>query len=213
MQHRSVVLISHANLLSSAHRHKRTEQATGIHPSNMHAEQFLWPDTACRPALRCVWMIVCSEAKSKRRRWWRAGPPLVSRGRAGRLRGAARPCTSSSARLAPSWPLQRTTHCPPPVVTPPREAGGGARPAADRRTSKIRDDTRRRTRRYVTVFPYWTNYKGLFSREIRPPPWRHTGKSFTAIWMGFKIGYFPNIYSDFCTFSCFSLDTEDQIFQ
>ena len=30
---------------------------------------------------------------------------------------------------------------------------------------------------------------------------------------GFKICYFPNIYSDFCTFSCFSLGTEDQIFQ
>ena len=30
---------------------------------------------------------------------------------------------------------------------------------------------------------------------------------------GFKIGYLPNIYVDFCTFSCFSLDTEDQIFQ
>ena len=30
---------------------------------------------------------------------------------------------------------------------------------------------------------------------------------------GFNIGYFPNIYGDFCTFSCFSLDTEDQIFQ
>ena len=28
-------------------------------------------------------------------------------------------------------------------------------------------------------------YKGLFSREIGPPPWRHTGKSFTAPWMGF----------------------------
>ena len=30
---------------------------------------------------------------------------------------------------------------------------------------------------------------------------------------GFKIGHFPNIYGDFCTFSCFSRDTEDQIFQ
>ena len=30
---------------------------------------------------------------------------------------------------------------------------------------------------------------------------------------GFKIGYFPNNYGNFCTFSCFSLDTEDQIFQ
>ena len=30
---------------------------------------------------------------------------------------------------------------------------------------------------------------------------------------GFKIGYSPNIYGDFCTFSCFSLDTEDQILQ
>ena len=30
---------------------------------------------------------------------------------------------------------------------------------------------------------------------------------------GFKIRYFPIIYGDFCTFSCFSLDTEDQIFQ
>ena len=30
---------------------------------------------------------------------------------------------------------------------------------------------------------------------------------------GFKIGYFPNIYGDFCTLSCFSLDTEDQMFQ
>ena len=30
---------------------------------------------------------------------------------------------------------------------------------------------------------------------------------------GFKIGYFPNIYGDFCTFSCFSLETEDQIFR
>ena len=30
---------------------------------------------------------------------------------------------------------------------------------------------------------------------------------------GFKIRYFPNIYGDFCTFSYFSLDTEDQIFQ
>ena len=29
---------------------------------------------------------------------------------------------------------------------------------------------------------------------------------------GFKIGYFPNIYGDFCTFSRFSLHTEDQIF-
>ena len=29
---------------------------------------------------------------------------------------------------------------------------------------------------------------------------------------GFKIGCFPNIYDDFCTFSCFSLDTEDRIF-
>ena len=28
---------------------------------------------------------------------------------------------------------------------------------------------------------------------------------------GFKIGCFPNIYVDFYTFSCFSLDTEDQI--
>ena len=28
-------------------------------------------------------------------------------------------------------------------------------------------------------------YKGLFSRGIGPPPWRHTGKSFTALWMGF----------------------------
>ena len=28
-------------------------------------------------------------------------------------------------------------------------------------------------------------YIGLFSREIGPPPWRHTGKSFTALWMGF----------------------------
>ena len=28
----------------------------------------------------------------------------------------------------------------------------------------------------------------------------------------FKIGYFSSIYGDFCTFSCFSLDTEDQIF-
>ena len=25
--------------------------------------------------------------------------------------------------------------------------------------------------------------------------------------------YYPNIYGDFCTFNCFSLDTEDQIFQ
>ena len=30
---------------------------------------------------------------------------------------------------------------------------------------------------------------------------------------GFKIGNFPNIYGDFCTSSCVSLDTEDQIFQ
>ena len=30
---------------------------------------------------------------------------------------------------------------------------------------------------------------------------------------GYKIRYFPNIYGAFCTFSCFSLDTEDQIFQ
>ena len=28
-----------------------------------------------------------------------------------------------------------------------------------------------------------------------------------------KIAYFPKIYGDFCTFSCFSLDTEDQIFR
>ena len=30
---------------------------------------------------------------------------------------------------------------------------------------------------------------------------------------GFKIGYFPNIYGDLCTLSCFSLVTEDRIFQ
>ena len=30
---------------------------------------------------------------------------------------------------------------------------------------------------------------------------------------GFKIGCFQNIYGDFCTFSCFSLDTDDRIFQ
>ena len=30
---------------------------------------------------------------------------------------------------------------------------------------------------------------------------------------GFKIGCFPNIYGDFYTFSCFSLDTEDLIFR
>ena len=30
---------------------------------------------------------------------------------------------------------------------------------------------------------------------------------------GFKVGYFPKIYGDFCTFSCFSLDTEGQIFR
>ena len=56
-------------------------------------------------------------------------------------------------------------------------------------------------------------YKGLLSREIGPPPWRHTGKSFTATEWGFKIGYFPNIYGDFCTFSCLLLDTGDLIFQ
>ena len=29
---------------------------------------------------------------------------------------------------------------------------------------------------------------------------------------GFMIGYFPNIYDDFCKFSCFSLDNEDRNF-
>ena len=45
-------------------------------------------------------------------------------------------------------------------------------------------------RRYVTQ-----------GSPLRPSEW------------GFKIGCFPNIYCDFCTFSCFSPDTEDRIFQ
>ena len=45
-------------------------------------------------------------------------------------------------------------------------------------------------RRYVTQ-----------GNPLRPSEW------------GFQMGCFPNIYDDFCTFSCFSLDTEDRIFQ
>ena len=40
-------------------------------------------------------------------------------------------------------------------------------------------------RRRTSPLPRLLYFKGLFSRKIEPPPWGHTGKSFTAIWMGF----------------------------
>ena len=48
-----------------------------------------------------------------------------------------------------------------------------------RSSSSIRGETAR------GIVPRLLYYKGLFSREIGPPPWRYTGKSFTALWMGF----------------------------
>ena len=56
-------------------------------------------------------------------------------------------------------------------------------------TNKVCSAGKSDRRRYVTQ-----------GNPLRPSEW------------GFKIGWFPNIYGDFCTFSCFSLDTEDQIF-
>ena len=142
----------------------------------------------CAPFLHlaCTMCCICVAVRARRRAMRRRNTGVTA---------STTASTRSVAWLAPSTSpssRRRSTRSPPSDWLP---------------TTCAARSVSHRTQDYFTI-------KGLFSigkldrrrdvtkgNPLRPSEW------------GFKIGYFPNIYGNFCTFSCFSLDTEDQIFQ